>query len=123
MFDKLKAAAGVAGMLKDLPRIKAKLEETKEQLGRVQCTGHSGCRTVRAICNGRLEIISVEIESVAIGDASTPEGRSRLQRATADATNDAMRHARREAATRIADAAQELGIPVPPQLLAQLSQL
>ena len=43
--------------------------------------------------------------------------------AIADASNDAMRHARREAATRLADAAQELGLPVPPQLLAQISNL
>ena len=123
MFDKLKAAAGVAGLLKDLPRIKAKLDETKDELGRVQCTGHSGCRTVRAVCNGRMEIVSVQVEAVAIADAGTDAGRARLQQAIADASNDAMRHARREAATRLADAAQELGLPVPPQLLAQISNL
>lgn len=123
MFDKLKAAAGVAGLLKDLPRAKAKLEETKEQLGRVHCTGHSGCRSVRAVVNGRLEMLSLDIDQKAIGAAATNEGRARLQEATTDAVNDAIRHARREAATRIADAAKEMGIPVPPGLLAQLAHL
>lgn len=123
MFDKLKAAAGVAGLLKDLPRIKAKLEETKDDLGRVQCTGHSSCRSVRAVVNGRLEMLSLDIDPKACAAAAAPDGRTRLQTATTEAVNDAIRHARREAATRLADAAQELGLPVPPGLLAQLSQL
>ena len=48
MFDKLKAAAGVAGLLKDLPRMQQRLEQVKDELGRLQCTGHSSCRRVRA---------------------------------------------------------------------------
>ena len=47
MFDKLKAAAGVAGLLKDLPRIQEKFVQTKEELGRIQCAGHSSCRQAR----------------------------------------------------------------------------
>ena len=45
MFDKLKAAAGVAGLLKDLPRVQARLLEVKEEhfgvLGRTKQCFHS----------------------------------------------------------------------------------
>jgi DNA-binding protein YbaB len=99
MFDKLKAAAGVAGLLKDLPRVQARLLEVKEELGRVQCAGHSPCRRVRAVMNGRLELVSVDID---------PESMV------------AIRHARREAGQHVAAAAQELGLPIPPGLLQHL---
>jgi DNA-binding protein YbaB len=119
MFDKLKAAAGVAGLLADLPRIQAKFVETKEQLGRIQCTGHSRCRRVRAVMNGRIELIAVDIDPDAAA-AGEPAARAALQSAVAEAINDAIAPARREAARRGADAAREVGLPIPPQLLAQL---
>ena len=118
MFDKLKAAAGVAGMLKDLPRMQARLEQVKDELGRLQCTGHSRCRHVRAVVNGRIELVSVEIDPAAL--ARGEDMRAALQSATVDAVNDAIVHARREAGQRLADAARELGIPVPAQLLQHL---
>lgn len=118
MFDKLKAAAGVAGLLKDLPRIQARLLQVKEDLGRIQCTGHSSCRRVRAVMNGRIELVSVDIDE-ALAARGAAE-RAAVQAAVAEAVNDAIVHARREAGVRIADAAGELGIPVPAQLLQHL---
>jgi hypothetical protein len=118
MFDKLKAAAGVAGMLKDLPRMQARLEQVKDELGRLQCVGHSKCRHVRAVVNGRIELVSVEIDPSVL--ARGAEVGPVLQAAIVDAVNDAIHHARREAGQRLADAARELGIPVPAQLLQQL---
>lgn len=120
MFDKLKAAAGMAGMLADLPRIKRKFEETKGELRRIQCIGHSKCRRVRVAVNGVLEALSVDIDPHIVAAATTPTGRAELQTAVQEATNDAIQHARREAAMRVADAAQELGIPLPASLLEQL---
>lgn len=119
MFDKLKAAAGVAGLLKDLPRIQARLLEVKDELGRIQCTGHSSCRRVRAVMNARLELLSVDIDQPFL---SPPSGADRpaVQAAVTEAVNDAIVHARREAGVRLADTAAELGIPVPSQLLQHL---
>jgi hypothetical protein len=119
MFEQLKAAAGMASLLKDLPRIQARLMQVKDELGRIQCVGHSSCRRVRAVMNGRLELVSVDIDPEAMADAS-PQARASLQTATVEAVNDATRHARREAGTRMADVARELGIPIPPQLLQHL---
>ena len=120
MFDKLKAAAGVAGLLKDLPRVQARVAEVKEELKRIQCTGHSGCRHVRAVVNAHMELLSVDIDPKALEPAGVP--REALQKAVADAVNDAFGHARREAAQRMADAAQELGIPIPAQFAQLLQQ-
>ena len=119
MFDKLKAAAGLAGMLKDLPRMQERLLQVKDELGRIQYVGHSSCRRVRAVMNGRIELVSVDIDP-AIANAATNLARAELQTAVTEAINDAIRHARREAATRISQTAAEMGIPLPPQLLAHL---
>jgi DNA-binding protein YbaB len=113
MFDKLKAAAGMAGLLADLPRIKAKFEETKEQLGRLQCTGHSACRRVRCVMNGRLEMVSISLDQPIVDAAADAKGRRELEAAVVEACNDAISHARREAAVRVSDVAQELGVPLP----------
>lgn len=120
MFDKLKAVAGMASMLKDLPNMKAKLLETKEELGRLQCTGHSPCRRVRVVVNGRLQMLSVDIDPAIAAASASPAGRAELQEAVAAACNDALTHARREATERVADVAQEMGIPVPQSLLQHL---
>jgi DNA-binding PadR family transcriptional regulator len=50
----------------------------------------------------------------------TDAGRAEVQQAVTEAVNDAIGHARREAAVRVADAAREMGLPIPPQLLSQL---
>jgi DNA-binding protein YbaB len=69
--------------------------------------------------NARIELIAVDIDPE-VADAAAPAARAALQAAVAEAINDAIAHARREAATRVADAAREVGLPIPPQLLAQL---
>ena len=118
MFDKLKAAAGVAGLLKDLPRIQERVAEVKEELKRIQCTGHSRCRHVRAVMNAHMELLSVDIDPKVL-EPGGPD-RAVVQRAIVEAVNDATVHARREAAQRVSDAAREMGIPVPAQLLQHL---
>jgi hypothetical protein len=52
--------------------------------------------------------------------AAHDAGRAEVQQAVTEAVNDAIGHARREAAVRVADAAREMGLPIPPQLLSQL---
>ena len=42
MFDQLKGMAGMAGLLRDLPRIKAKMEQVKEELGRITVEAETG---------------------------------------------------------------------------------
>lgn len=118
MFDKLKAAAGVAGLLKDLPRIQERVAEVKEELKRIQCTGHSRCGHVRAVMNAHMELLTVDIDPKALEPGGP--GRDAVQRAVVEAVNDATAHARREAAQRVSDAAREMGIPVPAQLLQHL---
>jgi hypothetical protein len=77
MFDKLKAAAGVAGLLKDLPRIQEKFIQTKEELGRIQCAGHSSCRRVRALMNARVELLSVDVAPKFAAAAANGAGREK----------------------------------------------
>ena len=83
MFDKLKAAAGVAGLLEDLPRMQERLAAVKEDLKRIQCTGHSRCRHVRAVVNAHGELLSVDIDPAAL--AGGGPDRAAVQGAIVDA--------------------------------------
>ncbi len=123
MFDNLKGMAGLAGLLKDLPKIKARLEEAKEQLGARTVTGETGGGAVRVTANGLLKIVSVEmdqalmaglIESADAGDKAMAED------LIAGAVNAALTKARELAEQEMAAAAGELGLPLPPGGLSGL---
>lgn len=42
MFDNLKGMAGLAGIMKDLPRLKQKMEEVKHRLGEIIVEAETG---------------------------------------------------------------------------------
>ena len=42
MFENLKGMAGMAGLLRDLPKIKARMQEVKEKLGRITVDAETG---------------------------------------------------------------------------------
>ncbi len=111
MFDNLKGLAGLAGLLKDLPKIKAKLDDVRRRLGDTQVTGRSSDGAVVATASGLLRVLSVEVneaDPASAGDLIT------------EAVNDALGEARRLAEREMAQAADELGIPLPPGGLAGL---
>ncbi|MFM1823673.1 MAG: hypothetical protein RI967_1939, partial [Planctomycetota bacterium] len=62
MFDKLKAATQMAGMLKDLPKIQAKVEEVRARLGETRVEGAAGGGAVRAVvfCDLRVDAVVLE---------------------------------------------------------------
>ena len=52
MFGGLKDLAGLAGMMKDLPKMQARLAEVKEHLADVKVCAEGGGGAVRVIANG-----------------------------------------------------------------------
>ena len=73
MLDNLKGMASLAGVMKDLPRIKAQLEEVKAQLARIEVSADTGGGAVVATANGQLRIVSVHVESALISGLVDPE--------------------------------------------------
>ena len=117
MFDQIKGMAGLAGLMKDLPRIQQKMQEVKDKLGEIIVEAETGGGAVRARVNGQLRVIGVEIDPSLLSglvDASNPDDRAMAEDLVTGAVNAALEKARAAAEQEMAAAAQELGLPIPP---------
>lgn len=117
MFDQLKGMAGIAGLLKDLPRVRARIERVKEDLGGQTVDAETGGGAVRVTVNGLLRVVSVRVDQALLAtlvDVALPEDRGLAEELIAGAVNAGMEKARRLAEREFAAAAAEMGIPIPP---------
>ena len=123
MFDKLKAATQMAGLLKDLPRLQATMEEVRARLAETTVEGSAGGGAVRALVHCDLRVASVTLDpsvfrGIAAGSKADQDYANRL---VADAVNDALARARARMAEEIGRAARESGLDLPPQNLERLA--
>ncbi|MHC4142921.1 MAG: YbaB/EbfC family nucleoid-associated protein [Planctomycetota bacterium] len=117
MFENLKGMAGLAGIMKDLPRIKAKLEEVKQQLGEMTVEADTGGGAVRVTANGLLRVVSVKLDTALIAglvDPANEQDRAVAEDLITGAVNTALQKARELAEREMASAAGEMGLPLPP---------
>ena len=117
MFDNLKNMAGLAGLMKDLPRIKSKMEEVKRGLADLRVEAESGGGAVRATVNGQMRIVSLYVDQALLSglvDCSNADDRTMAEDLIAGAVNAALEKARQEAERHLADAARDLNLPLPP---------
>ena len=117
MFEQLKGMAGLAGLLKDLPRIRARVQELRRELGEARLTGESGGGAVRATADGLLRIVSIEVDQALLAglvNPADPADRAMAEDLIAGAVNAALARARELAERQLADAAGEVGLPLPP---------
>ena len=123
MFDKLKQASQLAGMLKDLPRLQAQMEDVRARLANTKVEGGSGGGAVRAVacCDLRIDSVTLDpavFRGIANGSASDQAYANRM---IAEAVNDALQRARARMAEEIGRAAKESGIDLPPHILEKLA--
>lgn len=119
MFEKLKQASHMAGMLKDIPKLKAKLDEVRERLGTLKVEGSAGGGAVRAVafCDLRIESVSLD-PAVFRGIAAGSEAdQAYANRMVAEAVNDALNRARARVAEELGNAAKDAGVELPQHLL------
>ncbi len=117
MFDQLKGMAGLAGLMKDLPKLKARMEEMKERLGEVEVEAETGGGAVRARANGKLRIIEIKIDPALMAglvDSANEDDRAMAEDLVAGAVNAALQKAREAAEAHMAEVATEMGLPMPP---------
>lgn len=117
MFDNLKGMAGLAGLLKDLPKIKAKLDEVKQGLAEKTVTSETGGGAVSVTANGLMRIVSIDIDAALMGglaDPANPQDKAIAEDLISGAVNAALTKARELAEQEMAVAAGELGLPLPP---------
>ncbi len=119
MFDKLKQASHMAGMLKDIPKLKAKLDEVRQRLATTRVEGSAGGGAVRAVafCDIRIESVTLD-PAVFRGIASGSEAdQAYANRMIAEAVNDALNRARVRVAEELGSAAKDAGVDLPQHLL------
>jgi hypothetical protein len=122
VFDKLKAATQMAGMLKDLPKLQAKIEEVRARLAMTRVEGSSGGGAVKAVafCDIRIDTVTLD-PSVFRGLANgSSADQSYANRLIAEAVNDALARARARMAEELGRAATDSGIDLPAGLLERL---
>ena len=123
MFDNLKGLAGLAGVMKDLPKIKAKIDEVKVRLGETTVIGESGGGAVLVTVNGLMRVVSIDLDHSLLGGLVDPGNEQDCALAKdliVGAVNTALTKARELAEREMAGAAQELGLPIPPGGLSGL---
>ncbi len=123
MFDKLKQASQMAGMLKDLPKLPAKMEEVRARLADTKVEGSAGGGAVKAVafCDIRIDSVTLDpsvFRGMANGSASDQAYANRM---IAEAVNDALGRARARMAEEIGRAAKDSGIDLPPHILEKLA--
>lgn len=117
MFDSVKGMAGLAGLMKDLPRIKEKMEQVKARLGDIIVDAETGGGAVKVHANAQLRVVSIKVEpSLMAGlvDATNPDDLAMAEDLVVGAVNAALEKAREAAELEMSSAAQELGFPMPP---------
>ena len=116
MLDNLKSMANVAGLLKDLPKIKQRMVALKDQLGRQTVTGETGGGAVRVTATGLLRVVSIEVDRAMLGellDATDSQDKAIAEDLITGAVNTALQKARELAEKEAAAVAGELGLPFP----------
>jgi len=120
MFDSLKGMAGMASLMRDLPRIRARLGEVRARAETTRVTATSGGGAVTVVATCKLTIERVEIDPnllAALGsDAANRDFAAELIR---EATNDALERARSAMMDALAEAARDLDLPISPAQLKE----
>ena len=111
MFGGLKDLAGLAGMMKDLPKMQARLAEVKDHLADVKVSAEGGGGAVRVIANGTLEVESIVLAPTLLID---PDDLPQVQEMIRATVNEALGLARAAAQHKLTAVAEEMGMPLPP---------
>ncbi len=117
MLEGLKGMADLAGILKDLPKIKARMEQVKQRLGEMTVSAETGGGAVRVTASGLLRVVSLDIDQTLLAslvDTANPLDQELAEDLIAGAVNTALEKAREMAQRELAAAAGELGLPLPP---------
>jgi DNA-binding protein YbaB len=116
MLDGFKNMAAMANLVRDLPRIKARLGEV-----RTMAENTRGAVTVVASCKLTIESVRLEPALVAaLAGSGGPESQALAAELIREATNLALERARQSMMEALAEAARDLNLPVSPEQLKEL---
>jgi len=99
----------IASMMKNLPKMKAAMEELQKNLGRLVAEGSSGGNMVTAKVNGRMEVVGLTIGE----EAMKLQDKEMLEDLVVAALNQAITKVNQLRAEETQKLATNLGMPVP----------
>lgn len=94
-------------MMKQMQKMQAEMGRVQEELGREQVEATAGGGMVKAVVNGKQELVSIEIKPEAVD----PEETDLLQDMVLAAVNEAMRQAQELAAKKMGALTGGMGLP------------
>lgn len=110
MFD-FKSMGAVASLMKNKDQLEAAGKRVKERIEALRVEGSAGGGVVRAVVSGKLEMISVSVDpAVGSGFGAGEDAKRMAENLIVEATNDAVKKARDEAAAIIQTEIQALGL-------------
>jgi DNA-binding protein YbaB len=125
MFDALKNLGGnlggMASLMKDLPKIKAKMEEVRRKAEHIRVAASSGGGAVTVVASGKLRVESIVLDpycAKAVAD-DDPANRALAVELIREATNLALDQAQAAMANELATAARDLNLPISPEQLKE----
>src|SRR5215213_5499703 len=61
MFDMFKNMGAMAGLMRNLPKLKEQMEQFQRKVSEIVVEGDAGAGMVKVKCNGRMEVLSVAV--------------------------------------------------------------
>ena len=97
----------LAGLMKQLPKIKEEVERLQQRLAQITAEGDAGAGMVKVSVNGKMEVLSCSISE----EALKLNDREMLEDLVKAAVNQALERARRQTAEETGKMAAGLGLP------------
>ncbi|MBL9118642.1 MAG: YbaB/EbfC family nucleoid-associated protein [Phycisphaerae bacterium] len=122
MFDSIKNLGAMAGIMKDLPRIKQKMGEVRMRAEQTRVAASAGGGAVTAVASGKMRIENITIDPVvftAMAERDDPANRVLAIELVREACNLALESAQQRMAEMLADAAKDLNLPISPEQLRE----
>lgn len=104
MFDKI---GQIAGLLKNLPKLKEEMEKFQQKLGDLVAEGNAGAGLVQARVNGRFEVVQCTLSE----EALKMNDREMLEDLIVAAINQALAKVRELVAAESGKMAGAMGLP------------
>lgn len=105
MFKELGQLGQMAGLLKNVSKIKEEMEKFQQRVPQITAEGDAGGGMVKARVNGRMELLSVTLADEALKD------REMLEDLIRAAVNQASERVRQQTAEEYGKMASGLGLP------------
>jgi DNA-binding YbaB/EbfC family protein len=99
----------IASMMKNLPKLKAQMEELQQKLGQLIAEGNAGGGMVTAKVNGRMEVVACKISD----EAMKLQDKEMLEDLIVAAINQAIVKVTQQRAEETSKLAAGLGMPLP----------